>query len=126
MVAFGLASLTAGLIEAGGEWSAPTIAAVIAGVGFLVAFVAIERRSPAPMLPLDLFRSRQFRGANLVTLAIYAGLGGVFFFVVVNLQASLGYSALESGAALTPATAVMLLLSARMARSLRRPALDFR
>ena len=114
VVAFGLASLTAGLIEAGGEWSAPTIAAVIAGFGFLVAFVAIEHRSPAPMLPLDLFRSRQFRGANLVTLAVYAGLGGVFFFVVVNLQASLGYSALESGAALTPATGVMLLLSARM------------
>jgi MFS family permease len=65
------------------------------------------------MLPLELFRSRQFTGANLVTLAVYAGLGGVFFFVVVNLQASLGYSALESGAALTPATAVMLLLSAR-------------
>ena len=114
VVAFGLASLTAGLIEAGGEWSAPTIAAVLAGIGLLVAFVVIEHRSPAPMLPLDLFRSRQFRGANLVTLAIYAGLGGVFFFVVVNLQASLGYSALESGAALTPATGVMLLLSARM------------
>ncbi len=114
VVALGLASLTAGLIEAGGEWSAPTLAAVIAGVVLLAAFIAIERRSPAPMLPLELFRSRQFRGANLVTLAIYAGLGGVFFFVVVNLQASLGYSALESGAALTPATAVMLLLSARM------------
>jgi EmrB/QacA subfamily drug resistance transporter len=113
VVALGLASLTAGLIEAGGEWSAPTLAAVIAGVFLLAGFVAIERRCSAPMLPLELFRSRQFTGANLVTLAVYAGLGGVFFFVVVNLQASLGYSALESGAALTPATAVMLLLSAR-------------
>ena len=54
--------------------------------------------SAAPLprcCPLELFRSRQFTGANLVTLAVYAGLGGVFFFVVVNLQASLGYSALE-------------------------------
>jgi EmrB/QacA subfamily drug resistance transporter len=114
VIALGLASLTAGLIEAGGEWSAPTIIAVIAGVTLLVAFVLIERRAPSPMLPLELFRSRQFVGANLVTLAVYAGLGGVFFFVIVNLQASLGYSALESGAALTPATLVMLLLSARM------------
>ena len=67
-----------------------------------------------PMLPLELFRSSQFTGANLVTLAVYAGLGGMFFFVVVNLQNALGYSALEAGAALTPATAVMLVLSARM------------
>ena len=113
-VAVGLASLTAGLIEAGGDWSAPTITAVIAGVLLLVSFVLIERHSPSPMLPLELFRSRQFTGANLVTLAVYAGLGGMFFFVVVNLQNALGYSALEAGAALTPSTAVMLLLSARM------------
>jgi hypothetical protein len=106
--------LTAGLIEAGGEWSAPTIAAVAIGAVLLGAFVFIERRCPAPMLPPQLFRSRQFTGANLVTLAVYAGLGGVFFFVVVNLQASLGYSALESGTALTPATGVMLVLSSRM------------
>ena len=66
------------------------------------------------MLPPRLFRSRQFTGANLVTLAVYAGLGGAFFFVVVNLQDALGYSALESGAALTPVTVVMLLLSSRM------------
>ena len=114
VVALGLASLTAGLIEAGGAWSAATIVAVIAGGVLLVAFVFVERRCPSPMLPLELFRSSQFVGANLVTLAVYAGLGGVFFFVVVNLQSALGYSALESGAALTPATAVMLLLSARM------------
>jgi EmrB/QacA subfamily drug resistance transporter len=114
VVALGLASLTAGLIEAGGEWSAPTIVAVIVGLILLVTFVLVERRSRSPMLPLQLFRSSQFVGANLVTLAVYAGLGGVFFFVVVNLQGALGYSALESGAALTPATAVMLLLSARM------------
>ena len=49
------------------------------------------------MLPLELFRSSQFTGANLVTLAVYAGLGGMFFFVVVNLQDALGYSALEVG-----------------------------
>jgi len=114
VVALGLASLTAGLIEAGGSWSVATIGAVVIGLGLLGAFVAIEHRSPQPMLPLELFRSRQFTGANLVTLAVYAGLGGAFFFVVVNLQGALGYSALESGAALTPATLLMLVLSSRM------------
>jgi EmrB/QacA subfamily drug resistance transporter len=114
IVALGLASLTAGLIEAGAGWTVLTVAAVIAGVALLGAFVVVERRSPAPMLPPALFRSRQFTGANLVTLAVYAGLGGAFFFVVVNLQDALGYSALESGAALTPVTVVMLLLSSRM------------
>jgi EmrB/QacA subfamily drug resistance transporter len=113
-IAVGLASLTAGLIEGGGNWSAAAIVAVVAGILLLFAFVLIERRTPHPMLPLELFRSSQFTGANLVTLAVYAGLGGMFFFVVVNLQNALGYSALEAGAALTPATAVMLVLSARM------------
>ena len=49
------------------------------------------------MLPLELFRSAQFTGANLTTLAAYAGLGGAFFFVVLHLQINLGYSAIEAG-----------------------------
>ncbi len=114
IVALGLALLTGGLIEAGAGWTVLTVGAVIAGCALLVTFVVVERRSEAPMLPPSLFRSRQFTGANLVTLAVYAGLGGAFFFVVVNLQDALGYSALESGAALTPVTVMMLLLSSHM------------
>ncbi len=114
LVALGLASLTAGLIEAGDGWTASTGGAVVVGVVLLAGFVRTERRSAAPMLPPSLFRSTQFTGANLVTLAVYAGLGGAFFFVVVNLQSALGYSALESGAAMTPVTLLMLLLSSRM------------
>ncbi len=87
---------------------------MLVGIVLLGLFVVVERRSHDPMLPPSLFRSRQFTGANLVTLAVYAGLGGAFFFVVVNLQGALGYSALESGAALTPVTIMMLLLSSRM------------
>jgi EmrB/QacA subfamily drug resistance transporter len=113
-VAAGLALLTAGLIGAGEGWTAMTITATVAGAAFLVAFVAIERRSPNPMLPLRLFRSTQFAGANVVTLAVYAGLGAAFFLVVVNLQLALGYSALEAGVALLPVTVLMLLLSSRM------------
>ena len=65
------------------------------------------------MLPLDLFRSKQFSGVNGTTLAVYAALGAAFFMVVLELQIALGYSALESGAALLPSTAMMLMLSGR-------------
>ena len=65
------------------------------------------------MVPLGVFRSRQFSGANAVTFAVYAALGTVTFLLVVHLQTDLGYSALEAGASLLPITACMLLLSAR-------------
>ena len=58
----------------------------------IVAFVVIEARAAHPMLPLGLFRSRQFSGANLTTLAVYAGLGAASFLVVLQLQIGLGYS----------------------------------
>ena len=65
------------------------------------------------MMPLDMFKSRQFSAANLVTFVVYAALGGVFFLLVSFLQISLGYSAIEAGAATLPMTALMLLFSAR-------------
>jgi predicted MFS family arabinose efflux permease len=84
------------------------------GVLALVAFGWVESRSPHPMLPMTLFRSRQFTAANLVTLLVYAALGGVFFFLVLNLQVVSGFSPMLAGAALLPVTVVMLLLSSRM------------
>jgi MFS family permease len=63
-----------------------------------------------------LFRSRQFTGTNLVTLLVYAALGGFFFLFVLMLQDSLGYSALASGAALLPVNLLMLLISPRVGR----------
>ncbi|MCU1373644.1 MAG: transporter [Actinomycetia bacterium] len=107
----GLVLLTAGLIGAGDGWSAMTIGACVAGGLLLVGFVVVERRTHDPMLPLGLFASAQFTGANLVTLAVYAGLGAAFFLVVVNLQVALGYSALEAGVAMLPVTLLMLVLS---------------
>ena len=65
------------------------------------------------MMPLELFASRQFSAANLVTFAVYAALGGFFFLFVAFLQISLGYSPIAAGAASLPVTALMLLLSAR-------------
>jgi EmrB/QacA subfamily drug resistance transporter len=85
--------------------------AVVAGVAFLVA----ERRSSQPMVPLSVFGSRQFSGANLVTLFVYSAMGATTFLLVVHLQEDLGYSALEAGAALLPVTALMLAFSARSA-----------
>jgi EmrB/QacA subfamily drug resistance transporter len=113
-VAAGLALLAAGLIGAGDGWAALDGAGVAGGVALLLAFVVIERRSPDPMLPLGLFASPQFTGANLVTFAVYAGLGVAFFLLVVDLQVALGYAALEAGVALLPVSILMLLLSARM------------
>jgi EmrB/QacA subfamily drug resistance transporter len=89
------------------------LGSLAAGVGAMVAFVLVERRSPHPMLPLRIFRNRAFRGANMVTFLVYAANGGVFLLVVVNLQVVAGFPPLASGVALLPVTVLMLLLSAR-------------
>jgi len=113
--AAGLAGLTYGFTAwaAEGPGSPAVLAALALGVGGLVAFVLVERRSSEPMLPLELFRIRPFTAANLVTFAVYAALGGVFFLVVLNLQVVAEYSPLAAGTALMPVTVLMLLLSAR-------------
>ena len=85
----------------------------IGGVVALVAFLVGERRSANPMMPLEIFSSRQFSAANLVTFVVYAALGGVFFLLVAFLQISLGYSPIAAGAASLPVTVLMLLFSAR-------------
>ncbi len=89
--------------------SAP-IAGLI-GVVSLIAFLFVEARSPAPMLPLALFRSRSFSGANLLTLFLYTALSGVLFFFPLNLIQVQGYTATEAGGALLPLILLMFLLS---------------
>jgi Na+/melibiose symporter-like transporter len=95
-------------------WTTGVMALEVAAVLALVAFVAIERRVANPMVPLSMFRSRQFSGANAVTLLFYAAFSGVLFLLVVHLQSDMGYSALEAGASLLPVTVCSLLLSPRM------------
>ena len=104
--ALGLAGTTWGLIER--SWS---IGAV--GLIALLAFVVVEARREEPMLPLGVFRSRQFSAANVTTLLMYAGLAMVFFMLGLVLQESLGYSPVEAGAASFPITVIMLVFSAR-------------
>ena len=115
LAALGLGATTYALIQAGDDSSSPVLLATVAAVGVaaLVAFVLVERRSAAPMMPLGIFASRQFTAANLVTFAVYAALGGVFFLLVAFLQISLGYSAIAAGAASLPVTGLMLLFSSR-------------
>jgi len=82
-----------------------------------------ESRNPGrrqAILPLDLFRSRQFDAANLVTFVVYAALGGALFLVPVVLQVVLGFSPIGAGAALVPITILMLALSARAGRLAQR------
>jgi predicted MFS family arabinose efflux permease len=120
LAASGLGALTWALVAAGEGATPATIGTGLAGVAALAAFVWVERRSPNPLVPLDLFRSRQFTAANAVTFLVYAALGVVFFLLVLHLQVVAGFSPLASGAALLPTTAMMLLLSARMGRLAQR------
>jgi EmrB/QacA subfamily drug resistance transporter len=112
-VAAGLGALAYGLIE---QAAVPTVA----GVVLLGLFAVVEARQAEPMLPLGLFRSRQFTGANLTTLAVYAALGGLFFFLVILLQTVHGYSPTEAGAATLPSIGLLLVLSPRMGRLAQR------
>jgi len=87
---------------------------LIGGLALLAAFVAWERRAPAPMLPLRLFALRNFAFANAETLTVYAGLSTLTFFLVLFLQQLAGYSPLRSGLATVPITIVMFVLSPRV------------
>ena len=120
----GLGGVTYALIEAGNSGlSTAVVAAALVGVVALVAFVLIERGSSHPMLPLDIFASRQFTWANVVTFAVYGGMGAVFFLLVVQLQTVLGYTALQAGVASLPVTdgpAVRAVAPRRRARAADR------
>jgi EmrB/QacA subfamily drug resistance transporter len=104
LTAGGLGGVVFGFVE-----SAPIAGAL--GLILLVAFVLVEARSRAPMLPLTLFRSRAFSGANLLTLFLYTGMSGMMFFLPLNLIQVQGYSTTEAGAALLPFVALMFSLS---------------
>jgi EmrB/QacA subfamily drug resistance transporter len=111
--ALGLGGSLYALIEgpARGFGDPSVIAAIALGAASSAAFVVIEARSEQPMLPLHLFRSRAFAGANATTLGVYFGLGGAMFLLVLELQRVLGFSALKSGLATAPLTVLLLVLS---------------
>jgi EmrB/QacA subfamily drug resistance transporter len=115
LCALGLAGFSFGLIEQPVlGWSDPAVWVPLAGgVLVFVAFVLFELRTPAPMLPLGLFRRRNFTVANVETLAMYGGMALQGFFLVLFLQQVAGFSALEAGSANLLPTLMMFLLSRR-------------
>ncbi len=121
LAALALAGITDALIEASSHGPARAAITGAAGAAAAVAFVLVERHRGqpaqpgrvAPMLPLDVFASRQFTAVNVVTFLVYGALGGVIFLLVLELQVVAGFSPLEAGVSLLPSTLLMLLLSAR-------------
>jgi len=114
----GLGAVTYALIEWPNGWpnrnpaaNHRIAAASCIGIVALAAFVAYERRSSSPMIPPALFRSRNFTGANVLTLLLYGALSGLLFFFPMNLIQIQHYSATEAGAALLPFIAIMFSLS---------------
>ena len=102
-------ALMAGPVLGFSDWR--VLGAGVGGIACTAAFVLVERRVSNPILPLSIFRSRQFSGVNAATFLIYSALSGLFFLLMPQLQSNLHYSALLAGAALTPANVIMLVVS---------------
>jgi EmrB/QacA subfamily drug resistance transporter len=113
LATLGLGGVVFGLLEGPRlGFTHPAIdGALLGGALMLGAFLWVERRSKSPMLPLDIFRSRTFTGANALTLLLYAALGATLYFLPFNLIQVHGYSPAESGAALLPLIGLLSLLS---------------
>jgi EmrB/QacA subfamily drug resistance transporter len=113
LAVIGLGAIVYGLIQAGafGLGNTTVLIALAIGVAALIAFVLVESRIAAPMVPLYLFRSRTFSGANLLTLFLYAALGALTFFLPFDLIQVQGYSATAAGATFVPFIIIMFLLS---------------
>jgi EmrB/QacA subfamily drug resistance transporter len=113
LAASGLGALVYGLIESSrlGFGDRSVIAALVAAAVLLALFLIVETRVSNPMLPLALFRSRTFTGANLLTFLLYGALGGTLFFLPLNLIQVQHYSATAAGAAFLPFVLIIFLLS---------------
>jgi EmrB/QacA subfamily drug resistance transporter len=113
LAAVGLGGVVFGLLESSkvGLGDPLVVGSMVVGVVALGAFLVVEGRGLEPMMPLSLFRSRNFAGANAFTLLFYFALGGTLFFLPLNLIWVHGYSATAAGAAIAPAILVLSLLS---------------
>jgi len=109
-----LAGIIYGLIEGPAHhWSGLSLVALFGGLALLVVFLIFEAHKRDPMLPLTLFKSRGFTGANITTFALYGALAGFFFALAIYLQTKIGYSALQAGMATLPVTVFLIGLSGR-------------
>ncbi|MGP7999510.1 MAG: MFS transporter [Streptosporangiaceae bacterium] len=119
LTALTLAGITEALIEAQSGRKVVVAVSAVVGVAAGLGFVLLEQhraRHPdrvPPMLPLSIFRNREFTTINVITFVVYGAMGAVFFLLVLDLQVVAHFSPLEAGVSLLPSTAAMLLLSAR-------------
>ena len=113
LVTTGLGAIVYGLIDANTRSITDPIvlSCILGGIVLLIAFVFVESKVMNPILPLTLFRSRIFTATNVLTLLLYGGLGGAFYFLPFNLIGAQGYPATEAGAALLPFTLLSFALS---------------
>ncbi len=113
VVAIGLAALTFSFLSmpAKGIYSLEVYLTLIIGIILLIIFVLIELRAKHPMMPMSIFKNRTFSGVNLLTLFLYAGLGGGMLFLSLNLVQAQGYSQFESGLTILPFTFLMVVLA---------------
>ena len=116
LVALGIGSLTYGLVQGGEQGFADVAWAFLLAGASLGAFLVHERRTRDPLLPLSLFRSRDFTLVNVATFLNYSAVAGSAFYLVLFLQSVVGYTAFQTGLLLLPSTAAILLLAARFGR----------
>ncbi len=111
LAAAAISGLVYALVQAPNDgWLDPLVfICLVIGIGATGLFLATQRSIDDPMLPLRLFAVRQFSGTNLLTLSTYLAIGGAFFFLAIQLQTGLGYTALEAGAATVPVTVLMVI-----------------
>jgi len=111
----GLAGITYGLIEGPVDgWGARSIMALTGGLFIFLAFIWYEAKATDPMVNLSLFKSRNFSGSNLMTLAMYGALSGFMFSLVIFMQTRLHYSAIKAGLSLLPVSLMLLFFSGRV------------
>lgn len=114
-IAVALAGMTYALIEGPAHgWPPLMVWAGIVGVAGLAVFVWHTRRAADPLITPGIFASREFTGVNLTTLFVYAALGGGMFLLTLQLQQTLGYTALAAGASTVPMTIIMMIGSPLM------------
>lgn len=117
LVTLSLTGISYGLIEGPvQQWALPTVLALVLGVALGAWFVAHELRARDPMVRLSLFRSRNFTGANIMTLLMYGALGGFTFALVIYLQTRLGYTALQAGLSLLPISVLLMLFAGKVGK----------
>ncbi|MGI8578863.1 MAG: MFS transporter [Nocardioidaceae bacterium] len=113
LAVLGLGGVTFALIEANSRPTPIVTISAVIGIAAAIGFILLERAARQPMMPTNLFASRQFSGANAMTLVVYGALGAMLFFLVLQLQTSAGYGPLQAGVATLPITVVMLFLASR-------------